>query len=308
MGFMKQLLSMLRLEYILMKRNLFLSFIEIFSPIILLFFFLFLRLLFSTKKESYKNLYKSDIEYIFTHSSNLTNNISPSYKLEDIKKDENSVIPYTYVLKQCKNIKHIALIGKYFPEEIKNKLKEHFWELEDPLINENNIFKYFDNVEEFNKYISSKEYGTNDINPEICFGISKTDLFQFGIHYKGIDINNQNDNELEELLSKEKPNIPSMKSDKKEKIRNTENLKFFEQYKNSGYLMVLKIIYDYFLQKITEDNNAYIQYSIIGMKFDEIFKDNFHNFLSLLGFFIIISYSIPMSINIYKLKQKKKNI
>ena len=300
MGFMKQLLSMLRLEYILMKRNLFLSFIEIFSPIILLFFFLFLRLLFSTKKESYKNLYKSDIEYIFSHSSNLTNNISPSYKLEDIKKDENSVIPYTYVLKQCKNIKHIALIGKYFPEEIKNKLKEHFWELEDPLINENNIFKYFDNVEEFNKYISSKEYGTNDINPEICFGISKTDLFQFGIHYKGIDINNQNDNELEELLSKEKPNIPSMKSDKKEKIRNTENLKFFEQYKNSGYLMVLKIIYDYFLQKITEDNNAYIQYSIIGMKFDEIFKDNFHNFLSLLGFFIIISYSIPMSINIYK--------
>ena len=63
------------------------------------------------------------------------------------------------------------------------------------------------------------DYSIDDISYsklEICFGISKTDLFQFGIHYKGIDINNQNDNELEELLSKEKPNIPSMKSDKKE--------------------------------------------------------------------------------------------
>ena len=36
------------------------------------------------------------------------------------------------------------------------------------------------------------------------------------------------------------------------------------------------------------------------MKFDEILKDNFHKFLGLLGFFIIISYTIPMSINIYK--------
>ena len=125
-----------------------------------------------------------------------------------------------------------------------------------------------------------------------------TDQFQFGIHYKGL--NDDTSNEIEELLSKESPHIPDMKSDKNEIIRTQENMKFFELYKESGYLMVLKIIYDYFLQKITGDLNAEIQFSVIAMKFDSILSDNFHKFLSLLSFFIIISYAIPMSINIYR--------
>ena len=299
MGFFKQLKAMLKVEYILMKRNLFLSFIEIFSPIILLFFFLFIRLLFSIDKEEFQSLYKDDIEYIFTHSTNLTNNITPDYKLEDIQKDESSTLPYLYFLKQCQKIKHIAIIGNNFPEEIKQKIISHLWEFEDPYINENAIFKQFENVDEFNKYISDANYG-KDNNPEMCFGISKTGEFRFGIHYKGSDLNKVNSNELEELIALESPHIPDMRDEKMEKIRIQENLKFFEQYKNSGYLMVLKIIYEYFLHKITGDMNGEIQFSLIGMKFDEILKDPFHRFLSLLGFFIIISYSIPMSINIYK--------
>jgi len=301
MGFFRQLKAMLKIEYIQMKRNLFLSFIEIFSPIILLFFFFVIRLLFTLEKDEYQSLFKDDIEYIFTHSTNLTNNISSDYKLEDIKKDENATIPYLYFLKQCKNIKHIALIGQNFPEEIKQKIISHFWEFDDePNINENEVFKYFQTVEEFNKYITSKKYGKDDNNPEICFGISQTAPFKFGIHYKGINLNQESSNEIEELISLETPHIPDMRYEKEEKIRIQDNLKYFEQYKNSGYLMVLKIIYDYFLQKITGDPNAEIQFSLIGMKFDEILKDNFHKFLSLLGFFIIISYAIPMSINIYK--------
>ena len=301
MGFFKQLKAMLKIEYIQMKRNLFLAFIEIFSPIILLFFFLIIRLLFTLEKDEYQSLYKDDIEYIFTHSTNLTNNISSDYKLEDIEKNENATIPYLYFLKQCKNIKHIALIGQNFPEEIKQKIISHFWEFDDePNIHENKVFKYFETVEEFNKYIASKKYGKDDNNPEICFGISQTAPFKFGIHYKGINLNEESSNEIEELISLETPHIPDMRNEKEEKIRIQENLKYFEQYKNSGYLMVLKIIYDYFLQKITGDPKAEIQFSLIGMKFDEILKDNFHKFLSLLGFFIIISYAIPMSINIYK--------
>ena len=309
MEFFKQLKSMLKIEYIQMKRNLFLTFIEILSPIILIFFFLLIRLLFSSEKEEYQKLFKDDIEYIFTHSTNLTNNISSNYKLEDIKKDENASLPYLYFLKQCNKIKHIALIGQNFPEEIKQKIISHFWEFDEPNINENQVFKYFKTVEEFNKYISSKKYGKDD--PEICFGISQTAPFNFGIHYKGINLNEESSNEIEELLSSEIPQIPDMRMEKEEKIRIQENLRFFEHYKNSGYLMVLKIIYDYFLQKITGEPNAEIQFSLIGMKFDEILKDNFHKFLSLLGFFIIISYAIPMSINIYKqihLKETEKKI
>ena len=301
MGFFRQLRAMLRVEYIQMKRNLFLSFIEIFSPIILLFFFLLIRLLFPVEKDDYQTLYKDDIEYFFTHSTNLTNNINSDYKLEDIKKDQNATLPYLYFLKQCKKIKHIALIGQNFPQEIKQKIISHFWEFDDdPYITENKVFKSFETVEEFNKYITSEKYGKDENNPEMCFGISQTGPFNFGIHYKGINLNEENSNEIEELLSLESPHVPDMRNEKSEKIRIQENLKYFEQYKNSGYLMVLKIIYEYFLQKITGDPNAEIQFSLIAMKFDEILKDNFHKFLNLLGFFIIISYSIPMSINIYK--------
>ena len=299
MVFLFHLKGMLKLEYILMKRNLFLSFLEIFSPIILLLFFFLLRLLFSQEKEEYNSLYKDDIEYIFTHSTNLTNNISSDYNIENIEKNENAYVPYLYFLKQCKLNKHIALIGKNFPSEIKEKIKEHFWEFDDePDINENNVFKRFESVDEFNKYISQKNYGINNDNPEICFGISMTDQFQFGIHYKGL--NDDSSNEIEELLSKESPHIPDMKSDNNEKIRTQEKIKFFESYKDSGYLMVLKIIYDYFLQKITGDSNAEIEFTVLGMKFDSILSDSFHKFLSLLSFFIIISYAIPMSINIYR--------
>ena len=278
MGFCQQLKGMLKLEYILAKRNLFLSFIEIFSPIILLFFFLFISLLFSQEKEEYSSLYKNDLEYIFTHSSNLTNDVSSDYKLENIKKDENASIPYIYFLKQCKNIRHIALIGKNFPQELKQKIISHFWEFDDDKklnINENDVFKYFENVDEFNKYISSEKYGENENNPEMCFGISVTDEFQFGIHYKTIDFKQENSNEIEELLKTETPHIPDMKSEKDEQIRIKENPKYFEYYKNSGYLMVLKIIYDYFLQKITGDSNSEIQFSIMSMKYDEILINKF---------------------------------
>ena len=304
MGFFQQLKGMLKLEYILSKRNLFLTFIEIFSPIILLFFFLFISLLFSEEKEEYSSLYKDDIEYIFTHSSNLTNNISSDYDLKKIKKDENATLPYIYFLKQCKNIRHIALIGKNFPNELKQKIISHFWEFDDNnnklYINEKDVFKYFETVDEFNKYISSEKYGTDKNNQEMCFGISKTDEFQFGIHYKTINSKIENSNEIEDLLTLESPHIPDMKSDKEEQIRIQENIKYFENYKNSGYLMVLKLIYDYFLQKITRDVNAEIDFSIMSMKYNSILFNKFHTFLSLLGFFIIISYSIPMSINIYK--------
>ena len=305
MGFFHQLKGMLKLEYILSKRNLFLTFIEIFSPIILLFFFLFISLLFSQEKEDYSSLYKDDIEYIFTHSSNLTNNISSDYDLKKIKKDENAFLPYIYFLKQCKNIKHIALIGKNFPLELKQKIISHFWEFEDDNknklnIKEKDVFKYFQSVDEFNEYISSEKYGKDKNNPEMCFGISKTDEFQFGIHYKTINSKIENSNEVEELLTLESPHIPDMKSDKEEQIRIQENIKNFENYKNSGYLMVLKLIYDYFLQKITGDVNASIDFTIMGMKYNSILFNKFHTFLSLLGFFIIISYAIPMSINIYK--------
>ena len=295
MGIYQQLKGLLKSEFIQMKRNKFLSLVEIFCPIALLLIFLLIRLLFKIEKEKYETTYNNDLEYIFNYSTNITNKIA--YKTDEI--NENTPLPYNYFLAQCNLTKHIALIGKDFPQKIIDRISLHFWELEN--FNENEIFKRFETIEEFQKYTTSKDYGTDEIlYPKICFGISQTDKFKFGIHYNTINNDNRNTNENENLIARETPHIPDTKLNKNDKIRTQENLIFFEYYKTSGFLMTLKVIYDYILQEITNDPTAEINFSVIGMKYDEIIKDTFHKFLDLLGFFIIISYSIPLSINIYK--------
>lgn len=299
MGVFHQLKGMLRSQVILMKRNKGLTFIELFCPIILLLFYFLLRLSYSTIKENYKSKYSNDIEFISKYSTNLTNRIKSEEENSYDEINENTPLPYCYFLAQCNNSRHIAIIGEDFPERLLLKIAEHFWELDD--LNINDIFRIFNTVEEFDSYISSKEYGTDEvINPKICFGISKIDKFKFGIHYNTINIDSENSNEVEKYLIKESPHIPESKSNKNEKIRIQENFEFFNYYKESGYLMVLKLISDYILQEITETPDAEINFSIIGMIYDYILSDEFHKFLYLLGFFLIISYSVIFSINIYR--------
>ena len=299
MGVFHQLKGMLKCHFVQLRRNKCLSCVEVFCPVIILLFFFFLRLLFSVDKEEYKSIYSNDFEFLFKYSTNLTNKITSKDQIsyDDIKED--SPLPYTYFLAQCKYNKHIAIIGTDFPEKLINKISSHFWELDD--YDENDIYKRFESIDEFDNYITSKDYGTDEIEyPKICFGISKIDKFKFGIHYNTINVNEESQNELENLIINESPHIPESKANKNEKIKTQENLKFFEYYRNSGYLMVMKLIYDYILQEVTRDPDAEINFSVIGLIYDYILKDTFHTFLSLLSFFIIISYSITFSINIYR--------
>ena len=286
--FFRQLKGMLKTEYIQMKRNIFVALVEILCPVILVLLILLISFLFNNEKEIYNDIYKNDVEFILKNGTKL---INFNNKEEAIFNNMNS-IPYNFVLLQCQKINNIAIIGK-IPWEIINKINSHAWELNNDI-----NFKSFKSVEEFNKYISSKEYGTDENNPKICFGISSTDELKFGIHYSTGSIDDGN--KLEELLSKEGPIIPDNKTNKNEKIRIQENFELYNKYKTSGYLMTMKIIYDYLLQKVSRKQDAEIIFSVIPMKYDEISHDTFHNFLSLLGFFIIIGYAIPLSINIYK--------
>ena len=299
MGVFHQLKGMIKCHFIQMKRNKCLSFVEIFCPVIILLFFFFLRLLFSVDKEEYKSIYTNDAEFLFKYSTNLTNKITSKDQNSYDDINENTPLPYTYFLAQCKYNKYIAIIGNDFPEKLIEKISSHFWELDD--YDENDIYKKFESIDEFDKYIASEDYGTDEIlYPKICFGISKIDKFKYGIHYNTINVNEESQNELENLIINESPHIPESKANKNEKIKTQENLKFFEYYKNSGYLMVMKLIYDYILQEVTNDPDAEINFSVIGLIYDHILKDKFHTFLSLLSFFIIISYSITFSINIYR--------
>ena len=301
MSIFYQLYGMLKSNYINMKRNKCLTIIELFTPSFLLLFYLALSLFFSKEKQKYKDLYKDDAEFLFKYSSNLTNAIkSSSQIISDINDITNSTpIQYKKFLAQCEEYPHVAIIGKNFPSKIKDKISEHFWELPDLTYTEkNNFFMLFNSVDEFNGYISSKKYGTDELDyPKICFGISKSEdkEYGFGIHYDTFDKNKEGNNYIFDM-----PTIPDSKTSKNEKIRTQTDLSSFEYYQYSGYLMVMKILYDYILQEVTENPDAEVNFSIVEMIYDSIVTHKFHRYLYLLGFFIIISFAIILSINIYR--------
>ena len=289
-----------------MKRNKCLSFIELFTPFLLILFFFALSSFFNAEEQKYDN---DDIQFLFRYSSNFTNKIiSSSQIISDINDINNSTpIQYKKFLAQCENYPHVALIGRNFPEKLKNKISQHFWEFPDDMnFDEKNFFKLFDTVDDFNNYISSKNYGTDEINfPKLCFGISKDDKNQYGygIHYDTYETKN------EEYFLFDAPKIPDSKTSKYEKIKTQSDLKAFETYQNSGYLMVMKLIYDYIIQEITGIQDAEINFCLVEMIYDSILKNKFHKYIYLLGFFIIISYAIILSINIYReihLRETKK--
>ena len=104
--------------------------------------------------------------------SNLTNAIkSSSQIITNIDDITNSTpIQYKKFLSQCEEHPHVAIIGKNFPSKIKDKISEHFWELPDLSYSEkNNFFMLFNSVDEFNDYVSSEKYGSDENNyPKIC--------------------------------------------------------------------------------------------------------------------------------------------
>ena len=298
-----QLYGMLKSTYIIMKRNKCLTIIEFLTPSILIIFFFVLSLFFQKEEQKYDN---DDIKFLFQYSSNYTNKvISSSQIITDIDDINNSTpIQYKKFLYQCENHTHVALIGKNFPKKIENKISEYFWELPDMITDEkNNFFIKYNSINEFNEYITSENYGSDKNKyPKICFGISKDDnkKYGFGIHYDTLKENN---------FIIDVPKIPDFKTSKYEKIKTQTDLQSFQYYQYSGYLMVMKIIYDYIIQEVSDKPDAEINFSLVEMIYDSIFKNKFHKYIYLLGFFIIISYAIILSINIYReinFKETKK--
>ena len=306
MTFSSQLKGMLKSHFIIMKRNKCLSLIEIFCPSILLLFCLLLSLFFEKEEKAYNQLFNNTTEFVAYYSSNLTNKVNSSSQIISNLSDMNKSTPIQYkkFLSQCEKNPFIALIGNNFPTKLKNEISKHSWELKDENKYQNINYEYFSSIDDFNSKISNENYGKQ--NQEICFGVSKNDNidYGFGIHYDTIDLND------EKMFSeKNVPTIPDSKNSKYEKIKTQTDLNSITITLTSGYLMVMKLIYDYILREITSDPNAEINFSVIEMIFDSVLSNEFHKYLFLLGFFIIISYAIVLSINIYReinLRETKK--
>ena len=127
----------------IMKRNTVSTICELLFPIILMVIAVLVRQAFEIEKHYYSEM--TDTEYVESYSSSISQNTFSELKTRK-------------VLSICQKRPAIAIIGKTFPERIKNKIQG--------LINEENpslLFKYYDTPDDFNAYIRS-EYYNSDIS------------------------------------------------------------------------------------------------------------------------------------------------
>ena len=162
-----QLKALLHKNLIIMKRNIIITLMEIFSPMILIFLLYILRSVFKVEYIYWNedNLY----DYILYNSTMATNNnIFEEFFYR-------RTFPYCYIRSK------IALIGKNFPKKLEYIIEQKIIEEYAPL-----DFLYFETINDLNEYVKSPNYGNN--KEFLCFGIyfdynEEIDKYDISLHY-----------------------------------------------------------------------------------------------------------------------------
>ena len=268
--------ALLKKNLIILRRTYILTFFEIFTPAITMLVLLIMNLKFETE---HKPIY-----------------INENYLWENCTFISDSDSSYTCRTKSysCYN-SLIVLIGKNFPDYIKNRLEEQFFRGD---YNEPH-FRYYASFLELKDYIESENY---EKMTQICFGISyeySGDKYTFKLHFFSFNFIKPEDRIL---------NIPSSNMDCLDPFRIEPDFDSYDLYINSGYLMVQKIIYDYILQREIGYSNAHISYKIVPEKFEEKTYNYFTEILNeIISVFILVAYAFPLCLNVYKLIKEKES-
>ena len=257
--------ALLTKNILISKSTIFLSILELFSPIIIIICLLGLKSLFKTENLELEK----DLNYLFSNCS-FIDNIHSQLKCYD-----NEVV---------------AFVGEKFPL----KLIEQF-NNKNPYI-EYKIYKDFNSL---TNYIISKDYGINN-NKEICFAVSfkkEDNKYIYKLHFFASPYNN-------EYYRQE---IPSTYLGVGNRLNKQPDFVSFEKYSYTDFFMTQKLFYDYVLQEETGNQNSEINMIICPKKYDKYIKDPFANNLGiLLGFFSLIAYALPLTINIYRVVKEKE--
>ncbi len=275
--------ALLKKNFILMKRNYFVTICEIFAPMILMLLLYALRIAF---KIEYTMGEDEDIDkYIIFNSTAMISNQTSLLG-----------IPYKGTFSACKIRFYISLIGKNFPQKLIDKLEKKKNE-EKPMIN----FNYFETINDLESYIQSSNYGSDiEKYPEICFGIyfnhdEEYDKYDISLHYFS-------------SFSETYPNdVPSTLVPNLDIFLKSPDFQSNKRYIDSGYLNVMKLIYDYILVEETGNDNAKIDMIVMSKMYNIFIQDKFNFVMGyMLGFFLIITYAIPLTRYIFILVKEKE--
>lgn len=274
--------ALLKKNLLILKRTYILSVIEILSPIIIMILFWRLKAFFKNE-----NLIPDDDEYYIDKNIIYLKNIGfLDFNLDNI--DPFFLMSYFFL---CTEGPIIALIGDFSDdllESIKSSKYLFYLGLE---------IKKYDSFESLKDYIKSDKYNTDEKEyPGICFGLSSFhngNKYTFKMHFFANSVLG--------------PSIPSTNIDNLDPFRTQPDLESYYKYSSGRFLFIQKMIYDIILKRETGNSDATINLKIIPQKYDEYLQNIFNNFLSkLLGFFVLIAYTLPLSINIYRLVKEKE--
>jgi ATP-binding cassette subfamily A (ABC1) protein 3 len=272
--------ALIKKNLLISKSTFVLTIVELFSPIVIMLLLWGLKTLFT--KENLE--FQDDVDYLVSNSSLLTNTFNP------IIFDEISYRGFIYM---CSNRPLIAFVGENFPENLAKKVKNHNWEFR------NVKFRNYNNLEDLLNYVESKDYGAdNNLYPKLCFALSyknEANKYLLKLHY------------FANPYRSNPPDIPSTEIGVGNPLNLQPDFNSFGKYIQSGFFMSQKIFYDYVLQEETNNQNAEITYTICPKKYDKYISDAFvRNISLLLGFFTIVAYALPLTINIYRIVKEKE--
>ena len=267
--------ALLKKNLLILKSTYILTFIELFSPMMVMLILLLINSKFETEhyELTEKNYYKN--------CSSFSANIY-------------SFCRYIDSITYCPPNSTIALIGENFPNEIKERIRARFKKRKYLLLD----FINYESFNELKNYIKSKTYKKSR---QVCFGISyKKDVnkYTFKLHYFASQY----------IKDRRHANIPSSNVDILDPFRVKPDFDSFYLYMRTGYLMTQKILYDYVLRKETGIYDASIRFNIIPQKYDEKLYNLLHQFLSeIISIIVLIAYAFPLCINIYRLVKEKES-
>ena len=270
--------SLLKKNLLISKSTFVLTLIEILSPIIIMLGLLGLKSLFIIENLEIQE----DIDYVVNNSSLLERNIKPYGEKE---------VSYRGSIYMCKERNVIAFVGKNFPEKLAEEFIKHNWE------RITIKFKYYDDLETLYNYVESKKYGIEE--GKICFAVSyqkEENKYTYKLHYVASTLDEKNP-----------PEIPPTDIGVGERLNKQPDFRSYFKYIQSGFFMVQKFFYDFVLQEETGNPEAKIDAILCPKKYEKYISDPFaKNLGMLLGYFSLIAYAIPLTINIYRIVKEKE--
>ena len=270
--------SLLKKNLLISKSTFILTLIEILSPILIMLGLLGLKSLFKIENLEIQE----DINYVVNNAS---------YLEAKVKHHVENEVAYRGSIYMCNERNVVAFVGKNFPEKLAEVFIKHKWERTDV------EFKYYDDVETLYKYVESKNYGVNE--GKICFAVSykkEENKYTYKLHYVASTLDKKNP-----------PEIPPTDIGVGDRLNKQPDFGAYLKYTQSGFFMIQKFFYDFVLQQETGNSDAKIDAIICPKKYEKYISDPFANNLGmLLGFFSLIAYTIPLTINIYRIVKEKE--